>query len=151
MTDRMDFCGEICNYTGDIITEQKLEIECLNKEVNRLSECVLYHDGQIADVVKDFAEELCKLFEGHSNYHGDMILTKITCLAEGKEVDAAKPLNEDDIKFDVIKRFTREFLEKLKKHHYLLSDRYNSTGYGMFTTGIEQAIKETEEKIRDGY
>ncbi|MBQ3543447.1 MAG: hypothetical protein IJA34_00420 [Lachnospiraceae bacterium] len=151
MTDRMDFCGEICNYTGDIITEQKLEIERLNKEVNRLSECALYHDGQIADVVKDFAEELCKLFEGHSNYHGDMILTKITCLAEGKEVDAAKPLNEDDIKFDVIKRFTREFLEKLKKHHYLLSDRYNSTGYGMFTTGIEQAIKETEEKIRDGY
>lgn len=97
---------------------------------------------------KIFADELCKLFEGHSNYHGDTILTKITCLAEGKEVDAAKPLNEVDIKFDAIKRFTKEFLEKLKGHHYLLSDHYNSTVYGMFTTGIEQVIKETEEKIR---
>lgn len=54
MTDRMDFCGELCKYTDAIIVAQKLEIERLNKEVNRLSECVLYHDGQIVDAVKDF-------------------------------------------------------------------------------------------------
>ena len=42
----------------DLINRQKAEIERLNKEVDRLSQCVLYHDGQIVDAVKDFAERL---------------------------------------------------------------------------------------------
>jgi hypothetical protein len=44
------------------IAEQKAEIERLNKEVDRLSQCVLYHDGQIADAkakaIKEFEGEL---------------------------------------------------------------------------------------------
>lgn len=42
----------------DLINRQRAEIERLDKEVDRLSQCVLYHDGQIADAVKDFAERL---------------------------------------------------------------------------------------------
>ena len=42
----------------DLINRQKAEIERLNKEVDRLSQCVLYHDGQITDAIKEFAERL---------------------------------------------------------------------------------------------
>ena len=41
-----------------IITGQKAEIERLQKEVDRLSECVVYHDGHVADAIKEFAERL---------------------------------------------------------------------------------------------
>lgn len=30
-----------------------------NEEVDRLSQVVLYHDGQIVDTIKDFAERAC--------------------------------------------------------------------------------------------
>lgn len=31
-------------------------------------------------------DDIYRLISGHSNYHGDNILTALTCLAEGKEV-----------------------------------------------------------------
>ena len=37
-----------------------------------------------------------------------------------------------------------ELMEIIKTHHYMLADAINSRDYGMFTTGIEQAINETE-------
>ena len=46
----------------DLINRQQAEIERLNKEVDRLSQCVLYHDGQIVDAkaeaYKEFVEML---------------------------------------------------------------------------------------------
>lgn len=47
-----------------------------------------------ADVVevKKFADELCSKFAGHSDYHGDTILSTIRCIAEGKKVGNARPL-----------------------------------------------------------
>ena len=40
-------CGEMKVFeTVDLINRQKAEIERLYKEVDRLSQCVLYHDGQ---------------------------------------------------------------------------------------------------------
>ncbi len=42
----------------DLINRHKAEIERLNKEVDRLSQCVLYHDGEIVDAIKDFVGEL---------------------------------------------------------------------------------------------
>jgi hypothetical protein len=36
-----------------LINRQKAEIERLNKEVDRLSQCVLYHDGIVSDLEKD--------------------------------------------------------------------------------------------------
>ncbi len=44
----------------DEIAEQQAEVERLNKEVDRLSQVVMYHDGQIADAIKEFAERLEK-------------------------------------------------------------------------------------------
>jgi len=37
-----------------------------------------------------------------------------------------------------------ELMEIIKTHHYMLANAINSRDYGMFTTGIEQAISETE-------
>ena len=42
----------------DLINRQHAEIERLNKEVNRLCQLVLYHDGDVVDAVKEFAERL---------------------------------------------------------------------------------------------
>ena len=39
-------------------------------------------------------EELFRLIAGHSDYHGDAILCAIVCLAEGKEVNKIRPLEE---------------------------------------------------------
>ena len=36
--------------------------------------------------------EVFKVIAGHSNYHGDDILSALTCIAEGKEVNPIKPL-----------------------------------------------------------
>ena len=44
----------------DLVTRQRAEIDRLNKEVDRLSQCVLYHEGHIVDTIKDFAERLHK-------------------------------------------------------------------------------------------
>ena len=51
-------CYYEVQYSLDLINRQKAEIERLNKEVDRLSQCVLYHEGQIIDAIKEFAERL---------------------------------------------------------------------------------------------
>lgn len=37
-----------------------------------------------------------------------------------------------------------KLMEIIKTHHYMLANAINSRDYGMFTTGIEQAVSETE-------
>ena len=55
----MDNCVHFMSRKArEIINRLKAENERLNKEVDRLSQCVMYHDGQIADVIKKFAERL---------------------------------------------------------------------------------------------
>ena len=39
-------------------------------------------------------DEVYNLIAGHSNYHGDSILSAFTCLVEGKDVKPIAPLNE---------------------------------------------------------
>lgn len=51
----------------DFIRRQQLEIDRLNKEVDRLSQCVLYHDGQMVDTIKEFAQELKDRTSVYSN------------------------------------------------------------------------------------
>lgn len=52
-----------------------------------------------------------------------------------------------EAKAEAIKKFATKFLEKIHEHHYLLIDPYNSKDYGMFTTGIEQAVNETKKEM----
>lgn len=44
--------------------------------------------------ITEFVDKACRLFAGHSDYHGDTVLSKLRCLAEGKEVKNAKPLEK---------------------------------------------------------
>ena len=57
--DEQTACVEVMKEgTLALINRQKAEIERLQKEVDRLSQCVLYHDGQIVDAIKEFAERV---------------------------------------------------------------------------------------------
>ena len=59
---------KMAKHALDYINRLKAENERLNKEVDRLSQCVMYHDGQIADAIKEFAERLKKEFKPEINY-----------------------------------------------------------------------------------
>ncbi len=40
-------------------------------------------------------DEIYRVIAGHSNYHGDDILSALSCIAEGKEVKPIKPLEQE--------------------------------------------------------
>lgn len=46
-----------CDVLKEMCAEKDAEIERLNKEVDRLSQVVMYHDGQIADAQLDVLDE----------------------------------------------------------------------------------------------
>lgn len=41
-------------------------------------------------------DEIYRVIAGHSNYHGDDILSALSCIAEGKEVKPVRPLATDN-------------------------------------------------------
>lgn len=41
-----------------------------------------------------FLSEIYRVIEGHSNYHGDNLLSALTCIAEGKKVNPVIPLED---------------------------------------------------------
>jgi len=51
-------------------------------------------------------------------------------------------VEEDKIFVKGYNQALKDLLAKVKTNHYLLSDKINSTDYGMFTCGIEKAIAE---------
>lgn len=68
----------------DLINRQKVEIERLKSELSNTRRKALL--------------EASSKFAGHSNYHGDTILEKLTCMAEGQEVGKARPLDMSDLR-----------------------------------------------------
>lgn len=74
------------------------ELEYHNKSVNEAEaelapKCRLFKNkSDVMIELKTFADELCSKFAGHSDYHGDTILSTIRCIAEGKKVGNARPL-----------------------------------------------------------
>lgn len=63
--------------------DAKAEIERLNKEVDRLSQCVLYHGGHIAYAIKDFAD---RLIEEKSYSHPYELNTRIVYVSDIQEM-----------------------------------------------------------------
>lgn len=59
-----------------------------------MSDCISI---AVQEIVKQeitrFAEKFGSHIAGHSDYHGDKILSALYCLAEGKEIDDIKPNN----------------------------------------------------------
>lgn len=122
-------CSETtANVALDLINHQKLEVESLKSELSNTRRKALL--------------EAASKFAGHSNYHGDTILCKLICMAEGKDVGIAKPLDISEIKAEAYK----EFAEKLKLHSYIMSDE-SQTGiinrYSVVTVNqIDNILKE---------
>lgn len=54
--DEVNRAATMREKTLQIVEAKQVEIERLNKEVDRLSQVVLYHDGQMVDIIKEFAE-----------------------------------------------------------------------------------------------
>lgn len=90
----------------DFINRQKAEIERLKSELSNTRRKALL--------------EASSKFAGHSNYHGDTILCKLICMAEGQEVGIAIPLDMSEMKANAYK----EFAEKAKKE--FLNLQYNA-------------------------
>ena len=104
--DRGLYMPEIIKALGkdmdliDLIERQQAEIERLHDEVSKTRRKALL--------------EASSKFAGHSDYHGDTILCKLICMAEGKEVEIAKPLDKSEIKSESVKEFVKEHKEIMR-------------------------------------
>lgn len=83
----------------DLINRQKAEIERLRSELSNTRRKALL--------------EASSKFAGHSNYHGDTILCKLICMAEGQEVGIAIPLDMSEMKANAYKEFTEKSKERI--------------------------------------
>lgn len=81
----------------DLINRQKAEIERLRSELSNTRRKALL--------------EASSKFAGHSNYHGDTILCKLICMAEGQEVGIAIPLDMSEMKANAYKEFAERLCE----------------------------------------
>ena len=91
--------------------------------------------------------EASSKFAGHSNYHGDTILCKLICMAEGQEVGIAIPLDMSEMKANAYK----EFAEKLQAFcKGIIAQKWNekaapiswSYAYADFMDDIDTLLKE---------
>lgn len=82
----------------DLINRQKAEIERLKSELSNTRRKALL--------------EASSKFAGHSNYHGDTILCKLICMAEGQEVGIAIPLDMTEMKANAYKEFAKAVKDK---------------------------------------
>jgi hypothetical protein len=91
----------------------KAEIEKLKAKVNHYNYCYdNFVNTPISRIEAEALKEAASKFAGHSDYHGDTILCTLICMAEGKEVGNAKPLDKAEIKAEAYK----ECIERLKEH-----------------------------------
>ncbi len=86
-------------HNEDLINQQKAEIERAEADALKMRRKALL--------------EAASKFAGHSDYHGDTILCKLICMAEGKEVKNARPLDTSEIKAEAIKEFVESGKDKL--------------------------------------
>lgn len=93
------WCDEIIltELVLDLINRQKSEIERLKSELSNTRRKALL--------------EASSKFAGHSNYHGDTILCKLICMAEGQEVGIAIPLVMSEMKANAYKEFAERLCE----------------------------------------
>lgn len=108
--------GELTAFANQLHEQRDMWMEkCddIQTENERLIE-------EVAKVRRKALLEAFSKFAGHSDYHGDTILCKLKCMAEGKEVGNAKPLDTSKIKAEAYKEFAYELMQipdvKVYKH-----------------------------------
>lgn len=118
-------CDEIIltKLVLDLINRQKSEIERLKSELSNTRRKALL--------------EASSKFAGHSNYHGDTILCKLICMAEGQEVGIAIPLDMSEMKANAYKEFAERIRECCDLNNDLSADAWLSV-----TADINCVLKE---------
>lgn len=100
LKEKNNCINKLSAYALELISRQQAEIERLHDEVSKTRRKALL--------------EASSKFAGHSDYHGDTILCKLICMAEGKEVEIAKPLDKSEIKSESVKEFVKEHKEIMR-------------------------------------
>lgn len=100
LKEKNNCINKLSAYALELINRQQTEIERLHDEVSKTRRKALL--------------EASSKFAGHSDYHGDTILCKLICMAEGKEVEIAKPLDKSEIKSESVKEFVKEHKEIMR-------------------------------------
>ena len=100
LKEKNNCINKLSAYALELISRQRAEIERLHDEVSKTRRKALL--------------EASSKFAGHSDYHGDTILCKLICMAEGKEVEIAKPLDKSEIKSESVKEFVKEHKEIMR-------------------------------------
>ena len=100
LKEKNNCINKLSAYALEFISRQQAEIERLHDEVSKTRRKALL--------------EASSKFAGHSDYHGDTILCKLICMAEGKEVEIAKPLDKSEIKSESVKEFVKEHKEIMR-------------------------------------
>ena len=100
LKEKNNCINKLSAYALELISRQQAEIERLHDEVSKTRRKALL--------------EASSKFAGHSDYHGDTILCKLFCMAEGKEVEIAKPLDKSEIKSESVKEFVKEHKEIMR-------------------------------------
>ena len=108
-------------------------IATLQAENERLS-------GEISKARRKALLEAKEKFAGHSDYHGDTILCKLICMAEGKEVGNAKPLDKSEIKAEAYK----ECIEKAKKLDFEIQDGKVIFDWKDFNYALKELVGEDD-------
>ena len=130
---------------GETVKNMRLkhEIEKLKTELVSADEVIGFREEEIKRLRSGRlinADELFTKFAGHSVYDGDTILCIIECMAEGKIVNNARPLDTSKIKSEAYK----EFAERLKETIPHYSDGYTTMECVM------GAIRYIEKELTEG-
>lgn len=84
---------------------------------------------------KKYLEEAASKFAGHSDYHGDSVLSALICMAEDKEVKSVKPLNVNLIKIQAQQELAdiihEEICNAIKSNHEI--ERASKDQLGQFS------------------
>ena len=86
-------------------------------------------------------EYICPGYRAPTCFKGDISFNCSDC---NRVLNEMLDKYDKQIRADAI----NEFVNKIKEHHYVLSDVINSTDYRMFTVGIEQIAEELKAGIK---
>lgn len=122
------------------------EVKGYEKNIEHYKQLVEYLKGCKKGYVH--IDDVYRLIAGHSNYHGDSILSALTCVAEGKNVTKSIiPLDKEDCSFEKMppvapKEKTGKWIEdankidaKFGRHTYICSECGKYAEY--FVSGTE--------------
>jgi hypothetical protein len=148
---KYDDCTErLVNDAFNIFNRQQAEIEawkhyyneCLTDLKNTHAENERLKE-EVSKTRRKALLEASSKFAGHNDYHGDTILCKLICMAEGKEVKSARPLDKAKIKAEAYKEFAEEYKDQIKNYTGIFTD----DGFYVSLQAVLSAVDFIKEKL----